>query len=153
MDKPDNHDDVYSLEDLLKQLGIPAIAEIAENEFEAACEGEKLDEISILQKKVRRLEKDNILLNEKANEAENHALLAIQQNYLLREQITAAFSEMARREERTIEKNMVPFEGERTKPPLFYFVKPKDFKEYKKEKKVGAFSYAMGVEHTKWNKN
>lgn len=153
MDKPDNQDEIYSLEDLLEQIGIPTISEIVENEFEMASDEEKHDEVSILQKKVRRLEKDNVLLHEKATEAENHALLAIQQNYLLREQVTAAFSELARREEKAIEKNVMPFEGERTKPPLFYFVKPKDYKEFKKEKKVGSFSYAMGVEHTKWNKN
>lgn len=149
MEKQDKPIEEYSLDDLLKEIGIDSFSDSHE-EIEAE---EKLDEISILRKKMRRLEKENTYLLDKISEAEEHALLALKQNYYLREEVKAAFAEMAKREERTIEKNTLPFEGERRKPRSLDFVNSNAINHLKKENKISKFSYAMGTERNVWNIN
>jgi len=145
----DSIEESNDLEQALKNLGfdLSGFSEKAEDGVE------EFDETAILRKKVRRLEKDNFRLLERISEAEHHAVHALQQNYMLREEVKAAFMELSSREGRTVEKNTLPFEGERTKPLVLAFVTPTDLKGYRKEKKVTRFSYPMGIEQNKWIRN
>ena len=129
--------EVNNLDDLnhlINSLAIPL--KLNEDEYP-----ESFDEIAILRKKIKRLE------------AENNAMLAIQYTHLLREEVGRAFTELSQREDRTIEKNSLAFEGERKTPALLFFVKTKDIKEFRKNNKLEKFSYAMGVEYSQWHKN
>lgn len=147
-----NKNEGFTLEQALADLGFGPLVEL-DIDLEKLDSVEPLDDIEILRKKVKRLEKENRNLVDKITSIESAAALALQQNFILREEIKMAFYELSRREERSIEKNTLPFEGERREEVIKNFVKPGDLNKFRKDKKVKTFSYAMGIEHSKWKKN